>query len=292
MSASHALGGVRGLWVNWDAAVSKIVFACARSLGWDIEPVSPSTAHLPAIQSPTPLITSLLLYLAVVTVGCGMVPRRPNANGTDPTWLKVFVILHNLFLILLSLYMCVGCAKEAYLSGYRLWGNEFKASETRLAYYIYIFYVSKIYEFMDTFIMLLKKNLRQVSFLHVYHHSTISFIWWMIARRAPGGDAYFSAALNSWVHVCMYTYYLLSALIGKNDATRSKYLWWGRHLTQLQMLQFFLNLLQALYCASFSVYPKFLSKILLVYMLSLLALFGHFYYLKHMASANLRKKQK
>jgi elongation of very long chain fatty acids protein 4 len=31
----------------------------------------------------------------------------------------------------------------------------------------------------------------------------------MIVHRAPGGDAYFSAALNSWVHVCMYTYYLM-----------------------------------------------------------------------------------
>jgi hypothetical protein len=75
--------------------------------------------------------------------------------------------------------------------------------------YAWVFYVSKIYEFLDTFIMLLKNNLKQVSFLHVYHHATISFMWWMIAHRAPGGDAYFSAALNSWVHVCMYTYYLM-----------------------------------------------------------------------------------
>jgi elongation of very long chain fatty acids protein 4 len=38
-----------------------------------------------------------------------------------------------------------------------------------------------------------------VSVLHVYHHATISFIWWMITYTAPGGDAYFSAALNSFV---------------------------------------------------------------------------------------------
>lgn len=290
MSVSQVLERARYFWVTWDVAVSKIVFGCARSLAWDIEPVSPITAHLPAIQSPTPLITSLLIYLAVVAIGCGLSGRRVNATVTDPKWLKTFVILHNVFLILLSLYMCVGCVKEAYLSGYSFWGNAFNPSETRLAYYIYIFYLSKIYEFMDTFIMLLKNNLRQVSFLHVYHHATISLIWWMIARRAPGGDAYFSAALNSWVHVCMYTYYLLSTLIGKNDGKRSKYLWWGRHLTQLQMFQFLLNLFQALYCTSFSSYPKFLSKILLVYMLSLLALFGHFYYSKHVASATLQRK--
>lgn len=98
---------------------------------------------------------------------------------------------------------------KAYKNGYSVWGNAYNPKETAMAHYIWVFYVSKIYEFLDTFIMLLKNNLKQVSFLHVYHHATISFMWWMIAHRAPGGDAYFSAALNSWVHVCMYTYYLM-----------------------------------------------------------------------------------
>lgn len=36
--------------------------------------------------------------------------------------------------------------------------------------------------------MLLKGNLNQVSVLHVYHHISISCIWWVIAYAAPGGD--------------------------------------------------------------------------------------------------------
>ena len=36
--------------------------------------------------------------------------------------------------------------------------------------------------------MLLKGNASQVSFLHVYHHVSISCIWWAIAHAAPGGD--------------------------------------------------------------------------------------------------------
>jgi hypothetical protein len=36
--------------------------------------------------------------------------------------------------------------------------------------------------------MLMKGNLNQVSFLHVYHHVSISCIWWVIAYAAPGGD--------------------------------------------------------------------------------------------------------
>ena len=111
----------------------------------------------------------------------------------------------------------------------------------------------------------------------------------MIAHRAPGGDAYFSAALNSWVHVCMYTYYLVAVLIGKDEKKRKRYLWWGRYLTQMQMAQFALNLCQSVYTSMYSPYPKFISHILFVYMISLLGLFGHFYWQKHIAGAKARK---
>lgn len=40
--------------------------------------------------------------------------------------------------------------------------------------------------------------------------------------------AYFSAAVNSGVHVFMYFYYLVSALLRNNERARRKYLFWGR----------------------------------------------------------------
>jgi hypothetical protein len=36
--------------------------------------------------------------------------------------------------------------------------------------------------------MVLKRNVRQITFLHVYHHSSIALIWWIIAYHAPGGE--------------------------------------------------------------------------------------------------------
>ena len=139
-------------------------------------------------------------------------------------------------------------AYYAHEGRYIVWGNPYKASEHGMATMIYIFFVSKIYEFMDTFIMLLKGNLHQVrashfpeplaaccfaltrraglamkvTLLHVYHHASISFIWWMITNTAPGGDAYFSAAINSSVHVIMYLYYLLAILLGKDNKARAQ----------------------------------------------------------------------
>src|SRR5947209_12697367 len=66
-----------------------------------------------------------------------------------------------------------------------------------MAKYIWLFYVSKTFEFMDTFIMVLKKNNHQISFLHVYHHFSIFMIWWFVTFTVPNGESYFSAALNS-----------------------------------------------------------------------------------------------
>ena len=46
----------------------------------------------------------------------------------------------------------------------------------------------------------------------------------------PGGDAYFGALLNSFIHVLMYSYYTLSLL--KIPCP------WKRFLTQAQLMQF------------------------------------------------------
>ena len=238
---------VSEIWRQWDLLVSRNILYTLKSIGWDVDPISPATKDYIAVESPTFLISNLLFYIVIIGFGRARIrrtQRKQDLQNGSPGWVNFFVIIHNIFLILLSLYMCCGCILEARKNKYHLWGNEYKQSEVEMAKYIYIFYISKIYEFVDTFIMLLKGNIKQISFLHVYHHATISFIWWMITRKAPGGDAYFSAALNSWVHVCMYTYYLSAALLGKNKHVRKKYLWWGKYLTQLQILQFVLNLLQ------------------------------------------------
>ena len=46
----------------------------------------------------------------------------------------------------------------------------------------------------------------------------------------PGGDCYFGALVNSWIHVMMYSYYTLSLLKIRCP--------WKRYLTQAQLLQF------------------------------------------------------
>lgn len=281
---SSWLEWTKGTYERLDGTLSEYVFASLGRMGCDMDAMDPTTGRLSLVKSPTPAFLAMLAYLTVVVVGLlrseGKVEKKERK---DPSWMKGIVLLHNLFLVVLSGYMSVGISWEAYKNGYKVWGNPYDPKETRMAYLIWVFYVSKLYEFFDTVIMLLKGNTKQVSFLHVYHHATISIIWWIIAFRAPGGDAYFSAAMNSAVHVLMYLYYFLAASLGKNDKVRSKYLWWGKHLTQIQMLQFFLNLCQAYYILYVeSLYVTFLAQVLFYYMITLLILFGNFYVQKHM----------
>jgi phosphatidylglycerophosphate synthase len=50
----------------------------------------------------------------------------------------------------------------------------------------------------------------------------------------PGGHGTFFVMLNTFVHIIMYTYYMLAAV----GPQMQKYLWWKKYLTMLQLVQF------------------------------------------------------
>ena len=196
-------------------------------------------------------------------------------------------LVHNLFLFCLSLYMSVTILASAAASfGYTLWNNEISNSpggpknDWRLAKMMWVFYMSKLPEFMDTYLMLLKQNYRQVSFLHVYHHGSMVLVEYMVTNCAPGGDGYWSHMLNSAVHVVMYGYYF-GTLAAQNEKgfvrrflNRFKFM-----ITRGQMMQFCVNCVQSVYClyiAERCKSPRFLFIALFWYMTSMLVLFGNF----------------
>ena len=57
----------------------------------------------------------------------------------------------------------------------------------------------------------------------------------------PGGHSTFFAFLNTFVHVVMYTYYMMAAI----GPEMQKYLWWKKYLTIFQMIQFVAVLIHA-----------------------------------------------
>jgi len=182
--------------------------------------------------------------------------------------------------------MCVEIWRQAYLGGYSIFSQSVDRTSAGLpmASVLWVFYASKIPEFMDTIIMALKQNFRQISFLHVYHHASVFCIWWAIISYAPGGSAYFSAALNSFVHVVMYGYYFWSSFARKLAVGERPGLFhpafYKRFITTFQLIQFVLNFIQANYMLWFDPpadFPAFATWILFYYMITLIILFGNFF---------------
>jgi hypothetical protein len=153
-------------------------------------------------MNPFHCIGLVVLYLLTVFVLTRISKRR-----TEPLFnSKYLAMFHNLFCTLLSLYMCLEIWRQAYIGGYHIFRESMDRTPAGLpmASVLWVFYASKVPEFLDTILMAIKPNCRQITFLHVYHHSSIFLIWWIIMSYAPGGASYFSAALNSFVHVVMY----------------------------------------------------------------------------------------
>jgi hypothetical protein len=93
-----------------------------------------------------------------------------------------------------------------------------------------IFYISKYYEFVDTWILILKG--KPASFLQVYHHTGIAIAMW-IGVLSQSSWLITVVLLNSAIHTIMYIYFLIKTVSPKTEIKAAKY------LTQAQIGQFF-----------------------------------------------------
>ena len=242
------------------------------------------------LMNPYHMAAVVVAYLVLIPALAFVMKQR--AKPVNVRW---FATLHNVNLTLLSLYMLVEVVRQAVMHRYSLFGNgvDHSAAGYGMARILWVFFVSKTLEFLDTVIMCLKQNYRQISFLHVYHHASIFVIWWVIVYFAPGGEAYFSAALNSAVHVVMYGYYLWSSYAPKlAEGQRPHALHparYKKYITTMQLTQFVCMFGQACYDLLVpNAYPRFCVWILFFYMMTMIALFANFFmqsYLKRGAAA-------
>jgi len=242
-----------------------------------------------------PMVIITISYLLTIAILVQVMKNR------QPFKLTTLALLHNINLVCLSVYMFCEILHQCYLHSYSIWGNQLDRSEggTAMASVIWLFYVSKVPEFLDTIMMALKKNNHQITFLHVYHHASIFVLWWIICYYTPGGDAYFSAMLNSFVHIVMYSYYLWSTFAPKlKEGQRSHFLhpsFYRRYITLLQLTQFVLMFSQAthgLFYPSPIPFSDFFAWMLFLYMCTMLTLFGNFFYQQYSSGGKKSKKAK
>lgn len=146
------------------------------------------------------------------------------------------LFLHNMSLCVASLFLGVwltytlaaaffgGLSAHQLVCSYDIYDN----GHMHMIYYINMFF--KVWEFLDTFLLVLRK--KPVAFLHAYHHGATLILTWnqMMEHSAP---QWVPIVINLWVHVVMYYYYAMSA-IGIR-------VWWKKYLTTFQICQFVID---------------------------------------------------
>lgn len=185
--------------------------------------------------------------------------------------IKLPMLLYNAVQVALCGWMCYEALAQAVARGFTVEPcNPFVETELGIARVLWVFYLSKILDFLDTVFIVARGQWGQFTFLHTYHHISIYLIYWLNANAGFDGDIFFTVVANSFVHAVMYGYYLLR-ILGVPFPFKNL-------VTQLQMVQFVAMNSQAVYILyNGCPFPNNITWFYLFYILSLLVLFANFY---------------
>jgi len=242
---------------------------------WD-ENADPRTKDLPLLKGgPIPVLTIMASYLLFVKIIGPRIMRDRN-----PLDLRVLMLLFNAFMLAVNgAGFIFGFLASDF--GTRLWAckkidpydEDFK--ETLLVYLGYFYLWSRLLDMVDTIFFVLRKKYNHVSFLHVFHHGIVPLIAYMGLKLHPGGNAGYLPMTNVFIHTIMYSYYAMACM----GPEMAQYIWWKKHLTQLQLVQFATVFSHALY--SFFTpgceFPMILSLAEMVISATFFVLFLKFY---------------
>ncbi|XP_047515659.1 elongation of very long chain fatty acids protein 7-like [Pieris napi] len=198
-----------------------------------VELADPRTNDWFLIKSPIPGLTIIGLYL-YFTLKWG--PRY--MADKKPFQLQKTLVVYNFLQVLVSIFLFYEGLDAGWLRTYSWKCQPVDFSSTpeamRVARGVYIYFLAKMTELLDTVFFVIRKKERQITFLHLYHHTVMPMISWGATKYYPGGHGTLIGVINSFVHIIMYSYYMMAALGPKYQ----RYLFWKKYITTMQMLQF------------------------------------------------------
>ncbi|XP_063839360.1 very long chain fatty acid elongase 4-like [Ostrinia nubilalis] len=233
----------------------------------------PRTKPWLLVAKPYQGLIILGLYLMfVLNWGPKWMKDRPPFN------LDKILIVYNGIQVICCLYLFLGSIN------YWLWEYRYlcepvdfsnSAKAVRAAKLVYLYFMLKVIDLLDTVFFVLRKKFNQVSFLHVYHHTGMVMLIWGAVSYYPGGHGTLVGVINSFVHVVMYSYYLLTVAY----PSVKKSLWWKKYITQLQIVQFFWCVVHMglIVFKPDCAYPRWIAAVFLPQNLFMLILFIDFY---------------
>jgi len=170
-----------------------------------------------ALVHPSVVFTIPIIWLfAVYSLASYMTTRKAYE-------VRRFMQLYNVAQILLCGYMVWGMMPCIGIPNFFGINTGF---DVGAEWFVFVHYLSKYMDWFDTLWIILKKNRQQLSFLHVYHHATISMVWGFLLYSGVGnGTIRYGAWINSLTHVIMYSHYLWTSFGLKNPLKRYITLW-------------------------------------------------------------------
>jgi hypothetical protein len=190
----------------------------------------------------------------------------PKQVRINPSLLYTLSVIHNGVLVSFSVWIFVSLSQVLYNNGIVFQPNYY-FKNPQFETIIYLFYISKYYEFFDTFLLYL--NNKSPIFLQKYHHIG-AVICWHLSYIYTVDGIWIATFLNSFVHTIMYSYYL-GCLLKINQVRVLK-----KYITSLQLCQL---IPQPICLYLYKTEPNY--NILLFftfYSVGLVILFGVFYY--------------
>lgn len=189
----------------------------------------------------TPEWPALLCFLYLAgTPLLQFICRRLGTTGKS-TPFRVFCVVHNFLLFCYSLWAAAFILPLLFRSKFNTDDNgrgywptfcdEKGMLRHQIAAHVYLNYLSKAYEFVDTAVLIVKG--KEVSLLQSYHHAGIIIAIWMVSvSRHPHGS--YMVGFNALVHTVMYFYFMCTEL----PINRSLFSFVRPWITRLQLLQF------------------------------------------------------
>eukprot|EP01130_Rhizamoeba_saxonica_P001321 TRINITY_DN11198_c0_g1_i1.p1 TRINITY_DN11198_c0_g1~~TRINITY_DN11198_c0_g1_i1.p1 ORF type:complete len:275 (-),score=26.84 TRINITY_DN11198_c0_g1_i1:29-811(-) len=230
------------------------------------------------VSWPFMLSVSGLYLVAIFVIRQFMASRKAVS---PPKWVMT---IYNACQVSLSLYMAVGLLGNG-KSIPNIFGINSKFT-ANLEYFVYVHYWSKAFDFIDTLLILLKKDDSRLSFLHIYHHSSILVVWgFLLHYGVANGTTSFGCGINSVIHAIMYGHYLITSLGFQNPLKK-----W---VTKAQLFQFFTCLAHSVVAMFFEEsIIKYFAPIQLAYQTSMIVLFMNFYNTRYDKSKVTKPKTK
>ncbi|XP_050098183.1 elongation of very long chain fatty acids protein 4-like [Anopheles aquasalis] len=232
------------------------------------------TIDLPFLHSPLWPLSVLTLYFALVFYWIPI-----YMSNRKPYDLRALMIGYNVFQVV----VCYCLIRQLVVHGwtfrylYTCELTDYSGGKDAIGflYASYLNYLVKLVELSETVMFALRKKRSQISFLHVYHHVFTYLLAWIFAKYVGGSMLTYTIVVNSMVHMCMYSYYLMAVIPDRIPFRLNKL---KPYITAIQIIQLFSILGNILFALRPTCgIPRTHILLYMPYMVVLITMFVNFY---------------